>query len=185
MPQPNKKSLGQRILDKCATNKNPLERDGCKLHLSASKIALVLDMDKDPVKSKMEDEGKRCDFAAYQRPNPINNRAHLALVEFKEKLHNVNEVRGQFGASLEFLGRLSGIPEFKFDIYAMALVCKGEIGPRKISRLKESKVLPRKGGVRARIRPLILVSGAKLTDKQIADNGQPWKPKAAKKRGKG
>ena len=204
MPQLNKKSLGQQILAKCVTNKNPLERDGCKLRLSASNVVRVLDMDEDPIRSKMEDEGKRCDFAAYQRPNPTNNRAHLVLVEFKAGLHKVNKTLRQLSASLEFLTRLAEIPEFAFDSYTPVLVRKGgmgkmgeimgPVGPRNVQQIKdEQRRLKRlkgvkhyiKGGTPVQMRPLLLISGDELTDKQIAENGQPWKPKAARKRGKG
>ena len=191
MPPPDQKPLGLEILAKCATNENPLERGGCNLRLSASNIALVLNMDEDPVKSKIKDEGRRCDFAAYQRPSPVDGQAHLVLMEFKSKPRTVkphtvkvNWVLGQLGSSLEFLARLADIPKFAFDSRTSVLVCEEEVGRRKTLRLQNARHVLR-GGVTVRLRPLILISGDELTDKQIAENGQPWKPKAAKKRGKG
>ena len=184
MPRLSQESLGREILNKCAVRGPLLKKEGCALRLAARHVALVLDMDKNPVKCAMENEGsQRCDFAAYQRPNPVNSQACLILMEFKPKLHNVNEVLDQLGASLEFLERLSGLPKFTFARHASVLVCKEEIGPRKIRRLMEAN-RPLRRDVTVSLRPLVLVSGGKLTDKQIAESGQPW-PQAARKRKKG
>ena len=178
-PPSSKRSLAQEILGKCVIRKNPLKRDGCELRLSIRKAAPVLDMDKDPIKSKMEDQRRqRCDFAAYQHPNPVNEQKCLILVEFKASLHQVNKTLDQLGASLGFLGELSEIPEFAFDLHASALVCKEQIGRREIERLKNvTRIIP--GRISVRLRPLVLISGQELTDKQIAEHGQP-RPKAAK-----
>ena len=182
MSNGNQERLGREIRAKCAVRGRTLEKDGCALCLSISNVALVLDMDKNPIKSEMGKHGKRCDFAAYQRPNPRDKRAHVILMEFKAKLHNVNEALRQLGVSLEFLDRLSNFPDFAFDFHASALVCGEEIGPRKTRQLMGQEIICM--GVSTRLRPLILVSGDKLADKHIEERGRP-RPKAAKRSGKG
>lgn len=177
MPRADKKTLGREMLAKCVVRGNLLEKDECALRLSAD-VALVLDLDEEPLKSEMADEGKRCDFAAYQRPNPLNGRPCLVLMEFKAKLHNVNEALMQLGGSLEFLARWSALPELAFDRHASVLVCAEEIGPRKIQRLKDAKVVCL--GVSTLLRPLVLASGDKLTDEQIAERMRPVAKKGRK-----
>ena len=182
MPPSDKEQLGRDILARCVTRDRPLKKGECVLHLSARNVAFVLDMDKNPLKSELEDDGKRCDFAAYQRRNPLNGRECLVLMEFKQKLHNVNEPLKQLGDSLEFLGSLSGHPEFAFDSHASVLVCADEVGPRKTRQLMDRKVIC--GGASVRLRPLILMSGGKLTSEQIAKFERP-SPKFVKSRRKG
>ena len=183
-PPSNLEALACEILDQCAVRGPGLEKERCALCLSAHNVALALDMDKDPLKSKLKDEGKRCDFAAYQRPNSLNNQACLILMEFKAKLHEVKHALEQLGASLEFLDGLSEIPNFGFDMHAPVLVCREEVGRRKTQRLMDVKVICM--GVSICLRPLILISGQELTDKQIAERCQPRpQPKSTRKRRKG
>ena len=184
---PALEKIAREVAAKCAVSGCVLERDGCSLRITAGNIALKVDMDAEPVPAATAGK-KRCDFAVFQRLNPHNNRAHLVLIEFKAKLHEVNDALRQLAGSLEFFNSLSECAEFAFDFHASALVCREEVGRQKLRQLENRKVPC--GGVSMRFRPMILVSGRdKLTDEGIAEHGQP-RPKrsglrraGAKKRG--